>query len=694
MRLNIFDRLSFVSLFIVIVLLPLFCLPFTNIPIETSKGLLLVVGLTACVIFWAIARFIDGKIVFPKSWLLTSGFGVAFIFLLSAVFSSSTSREVSLFGAMFDVGSFWFIFSAFILMFMSSIVFRTPKQAKTLLLGAILSSAFVLVFQGVYLFFPSALSLGILSGRTGNVLGSWNALGLFAGFSTLMFLLVFEFFPISKIEKILLEVFIALSMLLAVLVNFTLVWVLLGISSLIIFVYKVSLTLQKNEDERKHFPLVSFIVMIITLLFFISGSFIGNFIPSRLQITSTEIFPSFATTMSISKDVIAKHPIFGVGPNRFAEAWSMYKPLSINNTNYWNVAFDSGSGLLPTLTATTGLLGMLSWLIFLGLFLYFGIKSVLSSIKNGVNWEMMAFFVLSLYLFISAFFYYTGMVLFLLALAFTGIFIGLATSSSNREVLISFSSNHKKSFFSVFFLILVVILSVSISFKYLERFVSVSYFGQTLSTPTMSVAKDSINKALSLYSNDLYLRIYSQVYLVDLNSIASKSATLSAEDQAALKASFANTVNGALAARNYNPQNYQNFQMLGSVYQATGSYSDAVAAYQSASVLDPLDPSIKLSIADASFSNGKVQDAKDYANQALKLKPDYVDAYIVLSRIAQSEGDNSKALSYAQSALSITPDDKNLIQYVNSLSSSSTTTPATTTPTSTSTTTTPTKAKK
>src|SRR3989344_1460044 len=161
MRTNIFDRLSFLSLFLVVVLLPLFFLPFSKIPIDTSKGLLFVVGLTACVIFWAIARFLDGRIIFPKSWLLLSGFGIAFAFLLSTIFSGNS--DVSFFGTMFDVGSFWFIFASFILMFLSSVIFRTPKGAKIVLLGIILSSVIVLIFQGIHLFFPTITSLGTLS---------------------------------------------------------------------------------------------------------------------------------------------------------------------------------------------------------------------------------------------------------------------------------------------------------------------------------------------------------------------------------------------------------------------------------------------------------------------------------------------------------------------------------------------------
>ena len=693
MRSNIFDRLSFFSLFLVVVLLPFFFLPFTNIPIETAKGFLFVLGLAACIVFWAIARFSDGNIIFPKSWLLLSGFGIALVFLLSALFSGN--YQVSLFGTMLDIGSFWFIFGSFILMLMSSIIFRTPGRAKMVLFGTMLSSILVLIFQSVHLFMPTILSLGILTvgDKASNVLGSWNALGLFAGFSALMFLLVVEFFPVSKIGKNLVKTFIFLSILLAAVVNFPLVWILLGISSLIIFVYKASLTFQKKEHEveenkKKPFPLISFALVMISLLFFISGQFISSIIPNRLQIANTEVGPLFGTTMSITKGVLVKDPVFGLGPNRFGEAWSMYKPLAINTkingNDFWDVSFNSGSGLLPTLTATTGSLGILAWLVFFILFLIIGVKSAFSSIKNEVNWEMVAFFVLSLYLFISSFFYSTGVVIFLLAFAFAGVFIGLVASSSNREISISFLNDHRRSFFSMLVLILVIIFSVALSFKYTERLVSASYFGKALSAQTIPLAQDSIGKALALYSNDLYLRTYSQIYLVKLNSIVSKGSTLSDSDKADLQENFNQAVNGAQQAVAYNPTNYLNFQFLGSIYKSVGTlgvkdaYSNAVIAYQNASNLNPLNPGLKLAMASASFADGKIKEAKDYANAALSLKPDYIDALVTLSQIAKSEGDNAKALSYAQTALSFAPADKSLIQYVNSLNNpTSTPVPAT-----------------
>src|SRR3989344_5171559 len=71
---NILDRISFWSLFVVIVLLPVFFLPFTQIPIETSKGLLFVMCLAISIIFKNIK---NAKTVF---WEIIISSAVLFLF--------------------------------------------------------------------------------------------------------------------------------------------------------------------------------------------------------------------------------------------------------------------------------------------------------------------------------------------------------------------------------------------------------------------------------------------------------------------------------------------------------------------------------------------------------------------------------------------------------------------------------------
>ena len=682
---NIFDRISFWSLFVVIVLLPIFFLPFTQIPIETSKGLLFVMGLAISIIFWIAARFSDGKINLPKSWLLLSAFGVLLVFLISALFSSAL--QVSLFGIMLDVGTFYFMLGAFLLMLLSSIVLKDIKNAKTVFWGIIISSAVLFLFQSLRLFMPDLLSLGILGGKTDNILGSWNALGLFTGFSTIMSLFIVEFFSVPKGIKWLLGVLIAFSVVLSAVVNFPLIWEILGIFALIIFIYKISFSFGRKQEEgseKKHFPAFSFAVVMVSLLFFMSGQFIGELLPNSLNLSNIEIRPSFGATMSITGKALMKDPILGVGPNKFGEVWAMYKPQVINATQFWDTSFNSGSGLLPTFASTTGSLGILAWLTFFILFIMIGAKSLFASIKNNMNWEVVVFFVASLYLFVSSFFYSTGEVMFLLAFAFTGIFIGLSSAGrSNGEISMSFLDDPRKSFFSIFFLVILMIISAAAGFKYVERLASVSYFGKTLSASTIPMAEDSITKAISLHQNDLYLRTYTQVYLTKINSIVTKGSALSETDKADLQTSFDQAVNGAQLAVAYNSENYLNYNSLGAVYNTVGllgvkgTYDKAIEAYKTASTLNPLNPGIKLATARVYFADGKIKEAKDFVKEALSLKPDYIEALITISQIEKSDGNNTVAISYAETALSLAPDSQDLIQYVNSLKGGSST-PSTT----------------
>ena len=688
---NILDRISFWSLFAVIVLLPIFFLPFTQIPVETSKGLLLVMGLVVSIIFWIAARFSDGRIAFPRSRLLLSAFAVLLVLFISALFSSAS--QVSLFGIMLDLGTFYFMLGAFLLMLASSIILKDIKNARTVFWGVILSSAVLFLFQSLRLFLPDLLSLGVLGGKTDNILGSWNALGLFAGFSTIMSLFILEFFSVPKKAKWLLGVLIVLSIILSAAVNFPLVWEILGVFALIIFVYKISFTFGKQQEEGsegKRFPAFAFAVVMVSLLFFMSGQFIGAVLPNSLGLSNIEVRPSFGATMSVTGSALMKDPILGIGPNKFGEVWAMYKPQVINSTQFWDTSFNSGSGLLPTFASTSGFLGILAWLAFFVLFVLTGARSIFSSIKNNMSWEIGAFFVASLYLFVSAFFYSTGGAIFLLAFALTGVFIGLSSiGRPNGEISFSFLDDPRKSFFSILVLVVLMILSAATGFKYVERLASVSYFGNTLSAATIPAAEDAIGKAISLHQNDLYLRTYAQVYLTKINSIVAKGATtLSDADKADLQASFDQAVNGAQLAVNYDNTNYLNYNSLGVVYNTVGllgvkdAYPKAIEAYKVASTLNPLNPGIKLATARVYFADGKTKEAKDLVKEALTLKPDYIEALITMSQIEKSDGNNTSAISFAEQALSLASDNKDLIDYVNALKNgiSSVTPPASSTP--------------
>ncbi len=675
MNSKIVGKLSLLSSLLVVVLLPIFFLPFTSIPVESSKGLFLVLGAIISVIFWIVARFFDGEVIIPKSSSLLAGAVVVLVVFLSAIFGGASS--LSLFGTMLDVGSFWFIFSGFILMLMASIIFRDAKNARIVLFGTMFSASILLIFQFIHLFIPKILSLGVLNNNIDNVLGSWNSLGIFAGFFVVTSLFAIEFFKIPKQIKLALGVVNVLALVMIAAVNFIFIWEILGVFAMLIFIYKISInsSKQKEENTKIHFPVFSFGIVLVCLFFFMSSSIVGGILPMKLKILNNEVSPSFGSTVSVTKSVIAHNPIFGIGPNRFSDAWALYKPTQINDSQFWDVSFNSGFGLIPTFTATTGILGILAWFAFFAIFIFTGIKWLFFSIKNNINLETMSFFFLSLYLFVSSFFYFTGSVIFIMSMIFAGIFIGLASSSrKDGEISFSFLNDHRKTFIFMLALIIVLIVTAALGFKYIQRFISIPYFTKTLSATKIEDAELNIKKTLALNSNDLYLRAYSQVYLLKLNSIISKnSAELSEADKADLQTSLDQAINGAQVAINYNPKNYLNYQALGTVFQTAGvigvkdAYQKALETYQKASELNPANPRLKLILMNISIALEKKKDAKEYANTALTLKPDYIEALVAMSQILKTEGNTAEAVSYAQKALSLSPGNKDLINYVEKL---------------------------
>ena len=103
-----------------------------------------------------------------------------------------------------------------------------------------------------------------------------------------------------------------------------------------------------------------------------------------------------------------------------------------------------------------------------GLFIFSGVKSIFSSIKNGVNWETMAFFVLSLYLFISSFFYPTGPVTFLLLSCFAGVFCVLRLLIAITAKFLFILNDHRKSFSPCYLLFLRLFFPTAL-FTYIGR---------------------------------------------------------------------------------------------------------------------------------------------------------------------------------------------------------------------------------
>ncbi|MFA5933632.1 MAG: tetratricopeptide repeat protein [Candidatus Paceibacterota bacterium] len=676
------SKASFYTLLATILLIPVFFLPFINVSFDTSKGALLFVGTLVSLSFWIIARLIDGKFEIPKDNILLAALSIPVVFLLSSIFSPAPMA--SLFGHGFEMGTFISMLILFVLMFLSSMFFRSKERVSYLYFGILLGAFLIAVFQMIRLFVdPSTLSLGFFSNTISNTIGSWNDLAIFFGLSGILALVTLEFLTLKKNLKIFLYVILGFSLFFLALINLMTAWIILGSLSLILFIYGLSVirgaVVANMRDENgitrpqgeRPFPLAAFIVTFICLLFIFGNNFVGDALSSYFKVSTTDVRPSLTATIQVAGNTLSHNPVFGAGPGRFVNEWLANKPDAVNNTIFWDTNFIAGFGLIPSFLVTTGILGILAFLILLGIFFYRGFKAIfVSGIDQFSLYLIISSFICSLYLWIFSFVYIPSSTLFILAFAMTGVFIGVLV---HKQIIplydFSFLSDPRNSFFSILALVLLMIVSIAGLYKTAERFAGEVYFGQGIINLNihrdLDKTESNILHAIQLNDIDTYYRGLSELYLTRLAVVISdnnkdfKDDTVRANVQQILGKAEAS----AQLATTTDKTNYLNWVSLGKVYESvvplkvSGAYENAKASYEKAITFNTKSPALLLMLANLEIENKNNSEARKYIDQALQMKQNYTEAIFLLSQIEASEGNLDAAIIRAAQALFISPND-------------------------------------
>jgi cytochrome c-type biogenesis protein CcmH/NrfG len=673
-KINFFNRLSFVILMATIFLSLFFFIPYVPVTLEASKGFLISVGVTLSLFFWLISRLGDGKFVVPKDKLILFALAIPLVFLISSFFSSSL--YVSLFGSGFEVGTFGSMLVLFILFFLSSVYFQTEKRlwyfVGSLFIGGIVLAVFQLL--NIFIGFDRILP-GFLQGvSSGNLVGSWNNFALVFGLLVLLSIFTLELLKTTGIYKALQYVLLVLGLLFLVIVNIPLVWILVGLFSVIIFVYSISLqhsgvTVIQGEENKKRFPFASLIVIFVSLMFLIGGNLASGFISKYVNLNNPDIRPSIVTTSKIAYRSFLHNPVFGTGPNTFVIDWALWQPKEIAQTVYWNVDFSNGYSLLSTFAVTTGLFGLAALILFLVIYVTRGIQSIRIALQSTLsNYFIMTTLLISVYSWITIIFYNPNILMLMLAFASSGMLIGVLVYKQAIPVKdFSFLNDPRNSFFSILILLVLMVSAVSLTYVYIEKFTSIMYFSKGISgdgtMESLSKSEGMLLRAITLDKNDIYYRNLSQVYVSQISALLANKEI----SQDALKSDLQLLINLAQEqaglAVNQNPKQYLNYVNLGNVYSSLvplsvdNSYESAMAAYSSASLLSPNNPSIVLAKASLEFIKKNNSEARKYIKQALDLKANYIDAIFLLVQIETDEGNLSEAIKQAELAGEMAPND-------------------------------------
>ncbi len=667
------EKVSKISIYLLAFLLPILFLPWTANVLDFNKQALLIVLVFVSLFAWMLKILILGKASFNLS-LVHIPLAVLFlVYTASTIFS------------LWRYGSFWgwpqvnsesllSLLGLVLLYFLVINIFE--KKEIFYLMVSLAGSGFLAMLYGLLqLFGKFLIPIGFTKAVSFNTIGGVNSLAVFAA---ILLPLIIIFLIISK-EKYLKALFIAAIALLAVLlllINFQAAWWLVIAGSALVIAFGI----QKRDLFDSRWLVLPMFFLALALLF----SFFRFQIPLLSEDRPVEVFLTNRASFDIVWNTLKENPVTGSGPGTFIYNFSKYKDIGFNQGSFWNLRFDWASSKMLTTLATTGILGVLSFLALLGFFIFYGIKFLFA--KKGEEGQEL-YWTLGLGIFISfltvsaAYFFYQSnlsldFVWFLLMASFVSLL-----SPIRKEVVLKPSSLVTLGITFAFTLIFIFGLGILILEG--QRYASAASYLKGMeswqdgdSIKTMEHFEDAARVSPG---NDLYWRELSQVYLQTISEVSARTDLSQEEITRQVQILINSAVNSAKTAVETNPKNVANWSARGSVYQnligmVGGTKEWAVESYEKALELEPANPffptqtgivllresSLLTADEEKEEQNKILNEAEEQFNKAIEMKPDYAPAHFQLAMVYQAQGKGAEMITQIERARTFAPYDVGL----------------------------------
>ncbi len=687
------ENIPSVAILFLVFFAPIFFIPSMSFSLQSSKSIFISSLVLLSFFIFLISVLKKGKVELPVGKVYLSVVLVPVTILISALLSQVPSMSLMGFG--FETGTFSFILTMFMLVFLVLNLFQSEKKFFYSYVCIFFTFVVVSLFHLMrFVFGPDFLSFGFFSYTTSSFLGGWYDLSIFYGLTLILSLVSIEMLAMGRLFKNLSRIVFFVSFAFLVIINFSLLWIVLAVLSLLFFVYLFSLEqvsvsaekkigldgeiihISKGDGVVRRISILTMVVLIASCLFLTPlVSTISNSISSSFNLSNLEARPSWVATIDVSRGVLKNDAFFGSGPNTFSSQWQLLKPSGINSTNFWDTEFGAGIGYIPTFLITTGVVGFMAWVVFFGFFLYFGFISIFAKEENNFfKYLTASSFFVSLYLWIMSCTYIPGTSIILLTFFFTGLFFAsLHRNKILSSIDVSFSAYPRASFAMVLSLVLLMIATLSFGYIFTERTLSAYYFSNGVialsEKKDMDLAESNTIKAISLWGNDVYYRGFSELQIIRLGNIVSSitSEKVSDEVRNEFQRVLGNAIGGANSAVQFDSTNYQNWVSVARVYEAVNplgvpqAYENAVEAYNEAIKDSPQNPRLYLMLARLEASKKDYVKAKEYLAKALEQKPNYTEAIFFRSQIEVADGDIKSAISSMQGISLISPNDAGVL---------------------------------
>jgi tetratricopeptide (TPR) repeat protein len=692
---NVFINISKVSIFILTFLLPIFFFPFNNfiyytdineIDIDTdfSKQALLLflsfISLTSLLAHFMIRQ----KIEFKKS--LTG-----LIFLIFFAFFA-----ISSFFSIYKYGSLWgdlFLRSESLLTFFALLVFYFVAvnifEKKNILIllfflflsGFLLSVAFFLqnILEKVGIF-----NFDFAKKHYFSPIGSTNYLAIFDSFLLVLILpLIFKAKGLFKASFSIFAAFFFFTLLFIYSNSFKISWLVLlaGLS----FLGAVLLPFIRSKKLS-----IIFVVLLIFLIFsstlFIFSSPNYNILGIKPGFVKAEPFLfEFNFSFSLLKEFNLKELLLGTGPGTFSYVWNKYKPLQVNQTDFWSLTFLRPVSEFISILIETGVLGVLSFL-FLIIISFYILFSLLGYSLSGnifaknlnkkesgfvlVDHLMFAVILSGLFTISFILFIYPANITLWFSFFLLFSFVSILENSQreeNKNIVIDFTISSTKSLIISFGIIIVFISLCGLLINYGKIYLADYFYSKGVGyfkSGDLNNTILSIEKAANLNPKfDLYFRDLSNSYILQLKDLLGKESPDPEKVISLGRLLVEKSIKAADRSTQLNVNNFYNWIKNGIIYESLigildGADDKAISSYKKAQELNPLNPEIPYKVGliylikhDTARQQNQSESSKyllDLAKQnfekSIELKPNYDLANFQLATVYIIESKTDEAI--------------------------------------------------
>jgi tetratricopeptide (TPR) repeat protein len=672
-------------------------IPSQTIPFIYTKISILAIGGLVALVFFILARLRRGNVIVPPLPLLGALWIVPAAYLLSALFSGQNFAS-AFFGTDLESDTLGFVVLMAAIATLTALAFRRTPHYRAFFKWSAIVLALVLVVQ-IGFIFVGKVSPNLVT-PTVNLVGTFGDLGILVGLGLTLALLALRFLPIGGRPRILMYVGGGLGLAVLALVNSQLVWGMVALVALGLFIESImrkrpmsddsdfegvavisgerDMDMGDSESTTLGAPLVT---LLVALFFLIGGSTIGNALVTAFNASVVDVRPSWQSTFDVGSHTYATSPIFGSGPGSFGSQWLQFRDRALNDTIFWNVDFTSGIGYIPTSFVTTGVMGVLAWLAFLGLFLFIGARALLFRTPSDpfMRFVSLASFTGALYVFVLSVLTVPGPMVLMVGFMMLGIFVSsLRYGRERREYGVIFSRSPRVGFVIVFGLTLLLLASVVAAYVVVERYLAdVSYATATAAYAKgdLAGATTAVNRSILFAPTERSYQLAAAIGIGRMRQIANDTSLTPSDAQQQFQAALTGGIQAGTTATRLWPKNYQNWVMLGNVYQTVvplnieGAYDNAKAAFEKAEALAPTNPTLPFVVAQLEIAKGNAALAEENLGKAIILKRDYTQAIFLLSQLQAQQGKAREALNAAEAAAYFAPNDPTVLFQVGILRS-------------------------